>query len=1693
MFERLAGKLLSRFLSKYFVQQDTSLNGERGSTQSSSNSQTQLGVWSGYIALENLVLKEEFINNYFRGKGLPFELLKCTFQRVEITIPWGKLGAGGGLGLRGQNDASVFVVIDGVYILLISNYEHYDDVMESSRLAERRNQLDESESFVRQHYNNPQDMDDTRNSGETFSGISSFLKKKLTEGILNEIIEKFHLHLRDVHIRLEDIQTDHLNPYTCGITLESLHIHSDDSVKQSNTPLNDSSHSDKNKIHDPGISKSLSSKDAIHKIMQLNCLSIYWSPLHDSTLNEVNIKNIPKAWTTFSQMRNNTSSLSKSMRNCIIRRSDISPKFSRSLSYTAPVYAYLLLPINASCHILFAKDPNNLLLGPALKGAIYLESFSLELRDYQLRQIIMAASTIQNYKQVSNYRRYRPKMTVKDNPKAWWVYAMKIMKMKLREKETRWSWHRFAERCKLRKEYTNLYKRKIIAGVQGSTSPMKRIFSNTSLTLLSQGSDLDDEEGENQKLENVEDSHKGPSIYRSEQELNDDSSTMIPLTTLECEILQSLDDGSKGDLSVLDIMIFRAMAHAQTKLHQSSDARNRSSGGMLSEFVKKMIVDDSDAEEEYLALLAYLEKKEEKKLYDNKQQQLLTAVSMEILIDKGSIGLLSENATLKLGSCITGGSIPRLQRFLELSFSALSTKYELFGDYNFYKIGASLLSCKGSEIFANGTSQVLFGKCNRSRFLENTNVKEVMNDINTIQKPEQEGDSKRDKLLNFELISHSDGSKPFDVTVSAQVEKVEFTMMPAAQWFKHIKAMLASFPSQANTKEYWENMRMAFINSWDSKRAEIQAKTGLALFQRKAVELKLHIKAPIIAICDESETVLLLDLGTINISTKQLAGFTSQKFQSENLKTASMTQEKLSAGSDIEHESVEKSSYESGTQDLTSTSHINTNYNQKWIRDENSVSNSIGLDSFSLEPAGTITSLERTKRRRSRLYSISHSDGDQSHVHTSRSNRPKGSLRNIWKSCFYDVFEVQVKGTRLTLHVADERNNNDYAILHNMDINIILEKSVIPADHTLSRVKTNVVVEDLNISFPIQCFIYFCNMVKNWNEIKSQAGILTSNKLTLQSHDSLRKSSEVEGMKHRRESKDSNDLEFFDALDQEEMNDDDWLEDNRILDYEDQFTSFDFMSEEGKFSYFNEQAFSDSTAKGYRIRQNSRPKVNLSTYLSAENLARLDEGTSIQSTPKNYVASESAFSQISAESFHSALSAYSFGDQIDLTHALQNEIKTAEDEVAQLKKAIQEVLDSKKEKYKKDELFLSEEKNFYLQLKKNYKLELLRSEAELGALRSLYKEIMAELTVAKHFNDKKRLEDEKNFAIDVSMAEVKENFDAQNSSDIQLEMTDSTKYKILQARSLLRARSMKHQDKYDFVTQHNLTSTLNRDNFYGSFTIKNFTVEFIENSDDAIVMESEENLCNENHQLFMFCIENINVNLHNYSFESRLSLSIESIYALDKISFNDSVPSAKFINGEGFERNTDYFAPLEFPSDKFLRVTIEHINKSGDDTGKSQFDKHSCIRFKSSFGKLVTCFEQNTIRRIFKLIAFFQKELSQVSQIENYEKDEKSQNILAKLHDKLMNAQTLNSIILNRGKCDLRSFFTTADFSLSMHTCEIKIFHGKNQLLALVMDRLKIRLFRVISPFISQNRGQIGIRFQNLHLLEFSDVSLTQI
>jgi vacuolar protein sorting-associated protein 13A/C len=96
MFEQALAKLLHGILGE--LVEDGSILSER----------VQLGVWSGYVVLEQLVLRKSFLESL----RMPISLHYGLIGRLELRIPWASIAKD-----------PIVVIIDEILLLLEPKYE----------------------------------------------------------------------------------------------------------------------------------------------------------------------------------------------------------------------------------------------------------------------------------------------------------------------------------------------------------------------------------------------------------------------------------------------------------------------------------------------------------------------------------------------------------------------------------------------------------------------------------------------------------------------------------------------------------------------------------------------------------------------------------------------------------------------------------------------------------------------------------------------------------------------------------------------------------------------------------------------------------------------------------------------------------------------------------------------------------------------------------------------------------------------------------------------------------------------------------------------------------------------------------------------------------------------------------------------------------------------------------------------------------------------------------------------------------------------------------------------------------------------------------------------------------------------------------------------------------------------------------
>ncbi|KAL1140357.1 hypothetical protein AAG570_000289 [Ranatra chinensis] len=213
VFESLVADLLNKYLGEYVENLD--------------KSQLNIGIWGGDVALRDLTLKE----NALEDLNLPVKTVRGHLGQLTLQIPWKNLYG-----------APVIATIERLFLLVVPNQSVRYDKEKEEKWAEEAKQaellkIEEAKKALREK--------DKPKPDNTF-----------VEKLAAQIIKNVQVRIKNIHIRYEDKVTNPEKPFALGITLNSLDVVT---IPSWGEPL------------------SIDPVNIIFKELSIQCLSVYWN------------------------------------------------------------------------------------------------------------------------------------------------------------------------------------------------------------------------------------------------------------------------------------------------------------------------------------------------------------------------------------------------------------------------------------------------------------------------------------------------------------------------------------------------------------------------------------------------------------------------------------------------------------------------------------------------------------------------------------------------------------------------------------------------------------------------------------------------------------------------------------------------------------------------------------------------------------------------------------------------------------------------------------------------------------------------------------------------------------------------------------------------------------------------------------------------------------------------------------------------------------------------------------------------------------------------------------------------------------------------------------------------------------------------------------------------------------------------
>ncbi|XP_064645587.1 intermembrane lipid transfer protein VPS13C-like isoform X5 [Lineus longissimus] len=414
VFESIIVDLLNKYLGDYVENLD--------------KSQLKLGIWGGDIVLQNLDVKQSALDDL----NLPVTIKHGHLGKLVLKIPWKNLYT-----------APVIATIDGLYVLAVPNLGVKYDAEKEEKSAQEAKQKDlrkmeEAKQAEREKDVSEQDMSEEASPGKKKKHKKTKKAKKkqkkkdkvkkpkpeaenkpkedtFAEKLATQIIKNLQVRVSNIHVRYEDRFTNPKKPFSIGVTLHDLNFQTCDENWKSTI-----------------VKESVT---MIFKMIQLDSLALYWNSKTELIADQ------PRELQT------------ELLKNMI------------ASSNNKPNLRYLLKPIYSKVQLTLNTKPENQDYSlPKVFLNIIFEEIAIHLGKLQYHDVLEMLESFERMALVGVYRKYgRPVGQYHGQAKQWWRYAHKcVMEETVRRRRKMWSWICIQGHRRRRREYKDLWKKKIL-------------------------------------------------------------------------------------------------------------------------------------------------------------------------------------------------------------------------------------------------------------------------------------------------------------------------------------------------------------------------------------------------------------------------------------------------------------------------------------------------------------------------------------------------------------------------------------------------------------------------------------------------------------------------------------------------------------------------------------------------------------------------------------------------------------------------------------------------------------------------------------------------------------------------------------------------------------------------------------------------------------------------------------------------------------------------------------------------------------------------------------------------------------------------------------------------------------------------------------------------------------------------------
>ncbi|KAL8719673.1 MAG: hypothetical protein Q9225_003348 [Loekoesia sp. 1 TL-2023] len=282
-------------------------------------------------------------------------------------------------------------------------------------------EYDEEEEAKREHSVKMEKLENAellkqRNS-EGLSQEEQQKSQSFAESLTTAIVDNLQVSIKNIHIRYEDTIAAPGHPFALGLTLKEFSAVSTDEDWR------------------PSFIQSTSG--TTHKLAVLGELAFYWN-------TDAKLFGTGKGTDVGAEAQ-------KTDRGLLIN------KFRQAIK-DGENHQYMLKPVSGRAAL--ELDKTGKVEKPKIKARLLFNELGFVLDEDQYRDALMMVDLFHYFIRHQEYKKYQPKSTPKEDPKAWLRFAFTAVHSKIHEHNRKWTWTYMRERRDDRLRYIELFKKK---------------------------------------------------------------------------------------------------------------------------------------------------------------------------------------------------------------------------------------------------------------------------------------------------------------------------------------------------------------------------------------------------------------------------------------------------------------------------------------------------------------------------------------------------------------------------------------------------------------------------------------------------------------------------------------------------------------------------------------------------------------------------------------------------------------------------------------------------------------------------------------------------------------------------------------------------------------------------------------------------------------------------------------------------------------------------------------------------------------------------------------------------------------------------------------------------------------------------------------------------------------------------------